>query len=413
MEKRSQADLDVIDPRDVLKAEEEQKKKEKMSKEEMEEKNTKDALELAKAIFNTVTDERFFKEYDEDMRHKVVIKKYPNFAQAYPVVLRLIARDLKYNENAFKKFLAKLKTDPGKGMEGFIERQADYAKLLYIEDCKTFGRHWNMKQANKIWNIEYSHMKKWYKKLQEDEKSAKNEFEEEQEKHLEVKRKELLDFINASDDTDFDMDPSVADDDLENYERAALGEHPKSLGDIDVTKLEKPQMLQFIRQLHDYKLSLHEEFGEKNKQMYELETKYADSLKIRPEDVKVEALDAPDIQPPNDLPVLETEEIIKYIDNLKKTIAEIEKCVAAKNKKLEDLGAKINKIEEQKIKDAQKVDLSEFTKDNPWFRNTKPLKNPRPMKKVIVKAKKDKTEKEKERKQKKDEIEKLARWISS
>jgi len=229
------------------------------SKEETDNKNSKDALELAKNIYNIVTDARFIKTYDENMRHKVVMQKYPNFANAYPVILRLIARDLKYNENAFKKFLEKLKKDPGKGMEGFISRQADYAKFLYIEDCKKYGKRCNLVTANEIWNIEYKNMHDAVKKLEKDEKLAKNEFEEEQKINLINRKKELLDFVNTCDLDNPDESENV---DLENYERIILGLPPKSLGDIDVNTLTIAEIIQYIRHLKDYKLSLHEDIQE-------------------------------------------------------------------------------------------------------------------------------------------------------
>src|SRR6185437_1083660 len=232
----------------------------KLSKEEIEARNAKEALELAKNIYDVVTDKRFAKNYSPEMRHKVVVQKYPNFANAYPVILRFIARDLKYNENAFKQFLNKLKTDPGKGMEGFISRQADYAKFLYIEDCKTYGRHWSTKKANDIWNIEYENMKKSVKKIEEEEKLAKNEIEDEKKKNLEVKRKELLDFINTETkkgNLKYDFaENEENEEDLENYERAALGLYPKSLGDVEIDKLNHQELFQYIRQLRDYRLSL-------------------------------------------------------------------------------------------------------------------------------------------------------------
>lgn len=157
--------------------------------------NMKEALTFAKNIYKIVTEPKFVKNYDPEKRHQILIKQYPNFATAYPLVLKFIAKDLKYNEKAFKKFLEKLKTDPGKGIEGFITRQADYAKFLYIEDSKAHGRHWSIKKANEIWNLEYNHMRKFVKKLEKEEKLAKNEFEEEVKENLEKKRKELLDFI--------------------------------------------------------------------------------------------------------------------------------------------------------------------------------------------------------------------------
>jgi len=222
------------------------------------EKNIEEALTLAKNIFAVIKNPEFVKNYDADTRHQVVIKKYPNFASAYPIILKYLARDLKYNEKAFRRFLNKIKVDPGKGMEGFIERQADYAKFLYIEDCKAIRQHWSMKIASSIWSTEYNHMYKMLKKMKKDEKEAKNEFEEEEKKNLEVKKQELLDFINSSDDLDFeyDIDSNLEDDD---FIRETLQLPPKTLADIDPELLNNDELFQFVRQLKDYRLSLVEE----------------------------------------------------------------------------------------------------------------------------------------------------------
>jgi hypothetical protein len=156
------------------------------------------ALDLAGKIYKVVTDKRFVEVApDPEVRHNILLKKYPNFAQAYPIILRYISRDLRYNAKAFRKFLNKLEKDPGKGMEGFIERQSDYAKFLYIEDHKARGKHVNYKKAQELYNLEYQNMMKWLKKIKKEERDAKNEFEDESKENLQKKRLELLNFINS------------------------------------------------------------------------------------------------------------------------------------------------------------------------------------------------------------------------
>src|SRR3989304_4185366 len=122
----------------------------KKSPEEQEEENFKSSLELAHKIFQVCRDERFLK-LEPETRHRVLVNKYPNFANAYPVILRFMAREVKYQESAFRRFLEGLRKNPGKGMEGFIEHQAHYAKYLYIEDARYYKRQWNMTTARKIW----------------------------------------------------------------------------------------------------------------------------------------------------------------------------------------------------------------------------------------------------------------------
>jgi len=183
-------------------------------KENEEKENIRVTVQLADDIFKVMKDKRM-REIDPDDRHKIVLQKYKNFADQYPVVLRFLARDLRYNRTAFIRMMEKMikdqkakaeadskidpkkrqNRDPMEAMKAFIVHQADYAKFLYLEECKRTGRHYSIKKANAIWRVEYDNMSKALKKIKEDEDNARNEFEEEKKKHLDERRRELLDFI--------------------------------------------------------------------------------------------------------------------------------------------------------------------------------------------------------------------------
>jgi hypothetical protein len=213
-----------------------------------EEANIVTALELAKKIYGVVKDERFA-SVDPETRHKVLSQKYPNFAQAYPVILRFLARDLKYHEKAFRRFLDKLRKDPGKGMQGFMERQADYARYLYEADEKANGRHYNAKKATAIWRSEYESMKRASDKIKKDEEMAKNEFEKENQEALKQKKDELYNFLVSEHNDDEPVDPNMA-----QYERVALGLPPKTLSDIDISKLPPDEQAAIMRDLKEYQM---------------------------------------------------------------------------------------------------------------------------------------------------------------
>lgn len=184
------------------------------TKEEEEKENIKVTVQLANDIYKVMQDERM-KKITPDDRHKILLQKYKNFADMYPVVLRFLARDVRYNANAFERMLEKLlkdqklkseedsrtdpkkrkKKDPLSAMKAFITHQADYAKFLYLEECKRTGRHYDSRKANAIWSVEYDNMHRALKKIKDDEDKARNEFEEEKKKHLDERRRELLDFI--------------------------------------------------------------------------------------------------------------------------------------------------------------------------------------------------------------------------
>ena len=159
------------------------------------EKNKREAIEVAAGIFKIISDPSIVKITTADERHKMCIEKNKNFAQAFPLVLSKMSRDLAYNESAFRKFLDKLHRDPGQGMDGVIERQADYAMYLYQEQCKSNGRHYNQKIAKQIRSFELQHMSRWAKDIKKKETSAKSEYAEENKRSLDERKKELLDFV--------------------------------------------------------------------------------------------------------------------------------------------------------------------------------------------------------------------------
>ena len=168
------------------------------------------AKQIANKLYQVVSNKEFIKEVpDGATRHKVVMmqlkemdkqsgaRMYESFGSAYPVVLKYMTQRLSYSEAAFEKFLRKQAQDPGKGMEGFIEHQANYVKYLYLESCKTAHKHPNMKEANKLRNDEFTLLNSVRKDLELSKKKAENEFEEESVHHLSEKRKELLAFVNS------------------------------------------------------------------------------------------------------------------------------------------------------------------------------------------------------------------------
>jgi hypothetical protein len=201
------------------------------------------ALDLAGKIYKVCCDERL-QTLEAMKRHKIAVVKYPNFAQAYPVILRWLARDLKYYERAFRTFLDKLEKSPGKGMEGFIERQADYSRILYLEDCKQNHLHPNMSHANKLFQAEHAAMMKSYKKIREEERLAKNEFEEESADNIRKCRQGLLDFVLQAEPS---TDLPVLDNTRAEAERLAQGlplKNPNAtFADINIDSFSQEEMV--------------------------------------------------------------------------------------------------------------------------------------------------------------------------
>lgn len=243
------------------------------SKEEELEENIRQSLNFAKDVFTIATDEKYVASTTAETRYGELVKRYPEFAKAYPVCVNKIAQGF-YNEKAFRRFLNKQRDNPGKGMEGFIERQADYAKFLYEEECKAKRRHINVKEANLRWEMEHRQLRKWVKNIKKDEEELKNQFEDEQKTHLDARRRELLDFINA----EAPADPEQAMPDLSNYEEpentegmAPIKDVAPSVVDVNVDEMTFEELRDFYRDLDKYYGELIDGIGQMNERIHELE----------------------------------------------------------------------------------------------------------------------------------------------
>lgn len=216
------------------------------------EKNKKESIEMAAKIFKIISHPDIVNETTPKERHDLCVKKSKNFANAYPLVLAKMSRELSYNEKAFSRFLDKMHREPGKGMEGVMFHQSNYAKLLYIEECKRRGVHYNMKKANEIFKMEYEHMNKWVKDIKEKETEVKSEYGEEQKRHLQEKRDELLSWMQqANDEIDIgDANLDEIEQEIQELEDAKLQEELDDQKDIiieqDETNLdEMPELVDY------------------------------------------------------------------------------------------------------------------------------------------------------------------------
>lgn len=197
-------------------------------------KNKLDAVNMARDIFGAICCNEL-SSYNPEELHQLCVKQFPNFSKAFPLILAKMC-ERRYNEIAFGKFLDKLYEDPGKGMQGLIERQADYVRFLYYEECKLHKRHYDRRVANEIWNIEYQDMNKWMKKIQQQEKDAKNEFAEEEARHEVDKKSEFLDWLMTCRDSN-PADESVLED-LISYDLPSLPDPKKTENNIAETAFE-------------------------------------------------------------------------------------------------------------------------------------------------------------------------------
>lgn len=261
------------------------------TKEEELAENIRQSIELANDIFKAVSNPDYFNTTTGQTRYEELNKRYPTFAQHYPVCLRLMAHDGKYNEKAFRRFLDKQRKDPGKGMMGFIERQADYARFLYEEETKARGGHINMKHASHIWGEEYKALKKWVDKLKKDEEDAKNMYETEQNKHDEQRREELLQFFNEQSPALLKEDPkptlAETDELPESQASTAAGINAiaPSIADLDDKNMSFEELRVAYKDMRAYFDDLTKTLNDMDHYIEQLEKKAAEAAAQAEEDM--------------------------------------------------------------------------------------------------------------------------------
>ncbi len=217
------------------------------------EKNKRDALRLADEIFRVVKDNEFLRLKPE-VRMNVVKEKCPEFCKHYPMVASWMTYHLKYSRKAFAKYLDKLANEHGKrevkqgeGYKEWARKQADYAKILYMETTD----HWNSKTAGKIWNTEYSRIIKAYDEMKEEESKYKSEFDEEKKQHHEELIDEILDLVGTAKkqqrqtNAELNKADDIVDEDLERraVEIQDLIEHKVRVAEGDEIESEEEEDL--------------------------------------------------------------------------------------------------------------------------------------------------------------------------
>ncbi len=167
------------------------------------EENIRNAIKTAADIYRLVSNSYVSENTSVESRYNMCLEKYKSFAQAFPVVLAKMVIENRYNETAFLKFLEKIQKNPGKGIEGLMSSQADYAKMLYIEECKAVGRKWSAKRAKDIWEQQYRELEQKAKDVKRQEEAARSEYEENEKKYLVERRAELLEYLKTIDPTEY------------------------------------------------------------------------------------------------------------------------------------------------------------------------------------------------------------------
>lgn len=151
-------------------------------------------LELLSTLYKFVLEN--LGEVDVMDRYNMLCEKYPSLSKAHPMVVKYLST-LMYNEKAFRRYFRLSNDTRGTGMKGFVECQAAYAKYLYIEECRRCRRPVNKAQSEQVYAAEVKEMRANMKRIEDAEKRAKSQYDEEQERNLEHRRTEFLDFVNS------------------------------------------------------------------------------------------------------------------------------------------------------------------------------------------------------------------------
>jgi len=126
-----------------------------------------------------------------DARLEYFQAEYRAFSQAFPIVMRYMCQFNQFHAGAFEKFLRRMRTNPGKGIEGYLEMQAHWPKLLYMHTTN----HYDPKLANAIYKDVYNTLLEENRTFEELHKKFKEEQEQQQAVTDKERKDELIAFL--------------------------------------------------------------------------------------------------------------------------------------------------------------------------------------------------------------------------
>lgn len=188
------------------------------------------ALNLADKI-NLMLSNEMVSQSDPYDVYEILKMQHESFYRAFPMILSKMVFERRYNRNAFERFLNGMAENPGKGMEGVAHHQALYVKYLYEEECKENHIKPIPNTGKQIYETEYNIMYKEIKKIKQDEKKARSEYEDELKKHDKELRDEFYEFLE------------VEYNNIENIDDLYIDKLDEISGDDDTILLEFKNIL--------------------------------------------------------------------------------------------------------------------------------------------------------------------------
>lgn len=168
-------------------------------------------VKLAKIIFKEVraslknTD---FLALSDKERVSMYQKKYPNFNKQHPLVIRYMVGLSQFRERAFRRYLDKVSNTQAGDPDHYIQRQADYAALLW----KELNPKYNPKQAKQVWEDAYKMMKDEkdnFKELQDEANQTATRLESEYQHIIKYELEQQIEKMRNTDDYQKDIIKTV------------------------------------------------------------------------------------------------------------------------------------------------------------------------------------------------------------
>jgi hypothetical protein len=155
----------------------------------------KDANNIWKMYVCHVKEDVKFRNKSRENRLSVYQKKYPKFHHNYPIMLRYMIAFEWYYVKAFRRYIKKLQTTPVKSMDEKLERDAEYVKFLYREECKKQGKSYDAKHADKLKTDIYTALKTEKDEFEKNYKESQQEVDKFVDLNQKEKRDRLIEFL--------------------------------------------------------------------------------------------------------------------------------------------------------------------------------------------------------------------------
>jgi hypothetical protein len=115
--------------------------------------SSQDVIQEANSIWNELRRRNIHPDDTKslDAFYTEMVDKHLELARAYPIVMRYMCQLGCYNEKAFKNFIKKMIDQPSRKESDYLDLQANYIKMLYIETRRSCGKKWDTKTASAIY----------------------------------------------------------------------------------------------------------------------------------------------------------------------------------------------------------------------------------------------------------------------